>query len=184
MDAPDNLEALLAEAAELLDERQTAEAEDLYRRILELDPENVTALNKLGVCRARQEDPDGAEEMFSMVLENDPKNVAALSNLGNIRYTQKRYDEAITLYKQAIALDPDYGVAHNNLAAAYKKSGNIGEFIASMKRAQRLQINAPPEPRTRSRTAGDGGRRGWGCLGRASTGILIVLGAALLLALT
>ncbi len=160
MSSPQSVEELLPKAEEHLDLGEYQEAEELFGAVLELEPEHTTAINKLGVCRARQDDLAAAEAHFQRVLELDARHVGAISNLGNISYGRGNYDRAIELYEQAISLDPEYAVAHNNLAAAYKKKGKYEKFVHHIKRSQKLAMSAPP-PR-----AGPGRRAG--CLPRGA----------------
>ncbi len=164
----------IEEAQEQLDQGDTAAAEAIYRQILEDDPENAEAWNKLGVCLARQGDMEAAKQCFDEALDIDPKHVAALSNRGNIYFDQGDYDAAVDLYQRAIALDPNYHIAHNNLAAAYKKQGKFGEFVSTMKKAQRLQISGPPDTPSGSDSGGMPPRRR-GCLGMVGMIFLLAL---------
>lgn len=168
------VDSLMAEAQDRLDEGEPAAAEILYRQVIEADPDNVEAWNKLGVSLARQKDMEGARECFEQALSLDSRHVAAISNMGNIHFDQGEYDSAVECYQRAINLDPDYHIAHNNLAAAYKKQGKFGEFVSTMKKAQKLQISVPPEPSSRGES-GPPRRRFGGCLGMGGMIVLTML---------
>lgn len=59
-------------------------AEETFRKILALDPGNVTALTGLGTSRFRQRDLDEAVASFARAFELDPTDPAPIRNLLNV----------------------------------------------------------------------------------------------------
>ena len=55
----------------------------VYKKALELDPENVYALNNIGDAYYKQGKYDLAISAYKKALEMDPENVYMLNNLGN-----------------------------------------------------------------------------------------------------
>ncbi len=76
-----------------------------YQAALRLDPHNVNVHNSLGVCLAKQDDPDGAQHSFQAALQIDPKETMAIYNLGLIQLLKQAPQKALENFKTAYALD-------------------------------------------------------------------------------
>ncbi|AZR74279.1 hypothetical protein BBF96_13230 [Anoxybacter fermentans] len=113
------------------------EAEEYFTQILEEEPDDVAALNKMGVIYIYRKDKEKAREYFERCLELDPEYVPALSNMGNLELEAGNMNRAEMLYRQALRFDPQYGPAHNNLAHILKKTGRVSEAVSHMKKAQK-----------------------------------------------
>ncbi len=109
---PDNTELLYTRAmtAERLDNIDQLEAD--LRRMLELQPEDATALNALGYTLAdRTERFDEAEQYITAAYDLRPNDPAVIDSMGWLRYRQGRPDEALPYLQQAYELFPDQEVA-------------------------------------------------------------------------
>lgn len=135
-----DIEKLRQEADALFRRGNWPQARQLYQVILELDPQNAPAMNRIGATLAEEGNLPAAETYFKRALDLDPTLAPAWSNLGNIHYSRRQWSEAVACYRRAIELDPDYPTAYNNLAAAYKKMGRVADAVAELKKAQRLQL--------------------------------------------
>ena len=65
----------------------------VYKKALELDPENVYALNNLGSLYYIQGKYDLAISAYKKALEMNPKNVYALKGLEKVRETQSKINQ-------------------------------------------------------------------------------------------
>lgn len=117
-----------------------AEAEALYRQVVERFPLRPEGYNKLGTVYANARELDEAEQYFRQALSRDARHVPALTNLGNIYLERGDVDEAIRLYLLALNADSEYAPAHRNLAIAYRRQGRISLFVSHWKRSQRLTV--------------------------------------------
>jgi len=61
----------------LLDKGDDAQAAGVFRKVLDLDPENIIALKSLGEIAQRSDDSAGAREWLTMLLDVDPMNEEA-----------------------------------------------------------------------------------------------------------
>lgn len=59
-------------------------AEQTYRRMLELDPGHVQALNGLGACRYKQQDLDQATTFLARAFDQDPTDPGPIRSLMNM----------------------------------------------------------------------------------------------------
>ena len=94
------------------------EAEQLYKRALELDPELAIALTNLGNIRFRRGDEKGAEELYRRALEVDERQPEAHYNLGYVMLERGDPRGAVAYFEKALAADPRFADAHFNMAMA------------------------------------------------------------------
>jgi tetratricopeptide (TPR) repeat protein len=72
-------------------------AEQTYRRMLELDPGHVQALNGLGTCRYKQQDLDQATTYLARAFDQDPTNPGPIRSMMNMYGDAGRVLGAIAL---------------------------------------------------------------------------------------
>jgi tetratricopeptide (TPR) repeat protein len=99
------------------------EAEQLYKRAIELDPWLAIAYTNLGNIRFRRHDANGAEALYKKALEIDPRQPEAQYNLGYVMLERGQPEVAIPLFHGAIESDPKFSDAYFNLAMAYEQIG-------------------------------------------------------------
>ena len=80
-----------------------AEAESLYRQIIQADPRHADALNNLGVLLLNQGRLDDAVECFRQSVASNPGQADAHSNLGVALKDQGKVADAIRCFHQALA---------------------------------------------------------------------------------
>ena len=91
------------------------QAEELYKKALEIDPKHITTIyNYGGLLKNARHDWDGAEAMYKRALELDPRDVGTLCNYGTLLHdVRKRHDEAEAVYKQALEVGSADALAHS-----------------------------------------------------------------------
>ena len=89
------------------------------------DPNNVIALNNLGLCIAKQSQPDleRSLELMSKALSLSPNNPELLDSLGEVLIIANRHKEAINKLEMAIRQDPKRTTTRKKLVIAYKAVG-------------------------------------------------------------
>lgn len=112
-----------------------AEAEHIYRRVLEDEPENFHALHFLGVIAGQRGRQADAVVLLGQALGHNPKAADAHFNLGNVLKQQGKFEEAISAFNRALALDPQSRDAHTNLGVALMALGQYGDAVAAHHRA-------------------------------------------------
>lgn len=115
-----------------------AEAEKLYRSVLEQVPGDVRALYLLGTLRAQVGDLDQAQSLLSSAVAAAPGNAGAHTNLGNVLRARGKLGEAEAAYRRALELAPDDPVTLSNLGAVIKEMGRSGEAEPFCRRAVAL----------------------------------------------
>jgi tetratricopeptide (TPR) repeat protein len=93
-----------------------AEAEDLYRQVLEQDPDHPDALNLLGVILQDSGRLTESIAVLSRAVTVDPEFSEALANLARAQYGAGDPAAAKCSGQRAIELNPDLAEAHLQLA--------------------------------------------------------------------
>jgi len=132
---------LLQKALELHRAGRLAEAEQVYRQILAVEPNHVDALHLTGLLLAKLGRWDESGECFRQVLRLQPDNGVAHNNLGNVLNEQGRADEAIECFRAALAANPALVEAHNNLGSAFSSRGQLAAAIEHYREAVRIAPN-------------------------------------------
>jgi len=96
------------------------EAETLYKKATELDPQLAIAYTNLGNIRFRRGDESGAEQLYRKALEIDERQPEAHYNLGYVMLERGYASRAVVYFEDAIKADPRFADAHFNLAMAYE----------------------------------------------------------------
>jgi predicted O-linked N-acetylglucosamine transferase (SPINDLY family) len=115
-----------------------AEAETLYRQILQVAPRHADALHFLGVVTAQTGRRELGADLIQQSLQLAPLNAAYHDNLGTVWRELGRLDEAITCARRALELEPDAAETHNNLANALRDAGRLPEALEHYARALSL----------------------------------------------
>jgi protein O-GlcNAc transferase len=119
------------------------EAEQLYRKILDRQPENFKAVHYLGLIAHQAGRNEIAVGLIRQAIALNPNYAEAHSNLGVALRDTGQFDEAIAACRRAIALEPNYAKAHNNLGNALIDKGQLDEAIVACRRAIALEPNLP-----------------------------------------
>jgi len=127
----------------------SAEAE--FRKVLELNPDNASALNYLGYMLAdRGVKLEESSQMIRKALDQEPDNGAFLDSMGWVYYQLGKLDEAEGLLVKAVELTGEDPTVHDHLGDVYFKLGKTKEAISqwqhSVKEFQSgAQADADPE---------------------------------------
>src|SRR5207244_13082936 len=115
------------------------QAEQLYRQILQMDPNQPDALHLFGLIAGQVGRNDLAVEYIGRALRLKPDYAEAHNNLGNALRGQRRLAEAEACFREAVRLRPDFGDAHHSLGAVLKEQGRLEEAEACLREALRLR---------------------------------------------
>jgi predicted O-linked N-acetylglucosamine transferase (SPINDLY family) len=115
-----------------------AEAEQIYRQILERFPERDDAWYLRGILAGQSGRDELAVDYIGRAIRLRPDVAEYHSNLGNALRIVGRTDDAIAACRQAVQLQPDLALAHCHLANALKTKGDLEAAIAEYREAIRL----------------------------------------------
>jgi tetratricopeptide (TPR) repeat protein len=111
------------------------DAEGIYRRILEGDPNNAHALHLLGVLASQVGQNDSAVEYIRRAIAQNPTAAQYQCNLGAALVTAGRIEEAIETYQRALLLQPELPDAYANLGIAQMRLGQFASAVESLETA-------------------------------------------------
>lgn len=130
---------MLNQGIQLFQSGQLDEAERIMRKILKRAPNNLGALQTLGMIAAHKGQSDQAERLLRQCIAFAPDQAAAHINLGNILIGKNKIAAAESSYRRAIELAPRLPAAHYNHGRCLRALGQLDDAIASYRRALTLQ---------------------------------------------
>lgn len=119
-------------------EGNLAEAEQIYQKILAIQPDHADSLHLLGVIAQQMGKYDVGADMIRKAIALEPNTSIFYSNLGIALFKMNRFSEAVDAYRGALQLTPDYPEALNNLGNTLAKVGRYDEAISAIRRAIEL----------------------------------------------
>jgi len=120
---------------------QVQRAEELYRSILQSDPQCSPAWNLLGVLAHQLGRNDLAEQYIRQAIAVNPNDAAFYSNLAEVFRVLGRFEEAAQCCKAALQLQPNHAGALNNLGLALFGQGRFNEALPIYRQALAVDPN-------------------------------------------
>jgi Tfp pilus assembly protein PilF len=114
-------------------------AEQIYRRILEIDPNYPDTLHLLGVMAHQLGKLELAVEYIGRAIAVRGDVADFHNNLGNVLHQEGKLADAIVCFRRAAALNPNLAEVHNNLGNALKDQRQFEAAAACYQRA--LELN-------------------------------------------
>ena len=116
-------------------------AENLYKKILKINPNHFESIFYLGVLLLETNNFNGAKQLFQKAIQIQPNYAPAHNNLGIIFNALEEVQGAIDSYQKAIQIQPNYAHAHNNLGMAFRELGEFEKAISSYQMAIKIKSN-------------------------------------------
>ena len=125
-----DIRVLGRQALALHQQGRPAEAEQLYRRILAINPRVFPALYLLGVLRLEQGDSAEAASLIEKALALNSNDPAAWMHYGLALQGQSRFDDALAAQDRALAIRPDLLPARMGRGGALRALGRNEAALA------------------------------------------------------
>ena len=119
-------------------------AEAALRKAIQIDKNNVDALEKLGKVQVQAGSTDQALALYQQSIKDNPHEVAFYILSGELYEAKKDWDQAKSMYQQALSIAPDHPLASNNLAYVMLQQGGNVDMALSM--AQTARRGMPESP--------------------------------------
>jgi Flp pilus assembly protein TadD len=126
-------------AADLSEKHQFEQAVPVWKKAVELNPDDPRAHNNLGAALVETGHPEDALAEYHRSLELNDQSSQAHNNLGSLMAQQGRMDEAMAEFQKAVELNPDNGRAHCNLGAALSEKGRTEEALDHLRKGVSLE---------------------------------------------
>jgi len=139
-----NLKQVLDLAVRYHTQGRLAEAETLYKRILEKNPYHTDALHLLGVIAHQLGKHEEAVKDISRAIQLNPVSAIYYSNLGMAYDALGKDDEATENFRKALERDFKYDkahLAHYNLGVYFMERGDIDRALEHYNKAIELDKN-------------------------------------------
>jgi tetratricopeptide (TPR) repeat protein len=123
------------------------DAEKEFRRVLEVSPDNASALNYLGYMLAdRNIRVQEALQLIQKAVDQEPTNGAFLDSLGWAYYRLNRLEEAADYLRRSLQRGTKDPTVHDHLGDVYLSQGNLKDAISHWEVAVReWRSNAPSD---------------------------------------
>lgn len=116
-------------------------AANVFRRIVDLSPQDAGGWNMLGRSLLGLNQLDAAEEAFSNSIKFYPGSPVAYNNLGHAYWRQHKYDEAAAQFRKQIIINPDDHYAHSNLGMLLRDQKKCAEAVPELQKGLALSPN-------------------------------------------
>ena len=118
---------------------------ETMKRVIELEPDNASALNYLGYTYADMEtNLDLAEEMVKKALSLKPEDGFITDSLGWVYYKKGLFSKAVTILEKAVELTEFDPVITEHLGDAYRKDNKPKKALEAYKKARSKSTETNP----------------------------------------
>lgn len=112
-----------------------AEAEQAYAKLLEVEPQNVEALNVLALAALRVGSTPRAAELLERAAQAAPQDPTTRHHLGQVYEAAADLPQAAEAYGTAVRLEPAFFVARLHLGNCLERLGEQRAALVQYKRA-------------------------------------------------
>ena len=116
-------------------------AENLYKKILKINPEHFNSIFYLGTLLSQTKRFNLAKPLLEKAIQIEPNYSHAHNNLGIVFQDLGEHQKAISSYEKTIQIEPNYAIAHNNLGNVLSELGEHQKAISSYEKAIQIQPN-------------------------------------------
>ncbi len=117
-----------------------AEAEKLYQRVLQQQPDHVEALHGLGILALQQGQPEAAIAPLQQAVALQPNHAFASIHLAHALRGIQQLEAAIPYYQKALSLNPQRAEVNLDLGNVFLELGQTQQAIATY--AQAIAVNS------------------------------------------
>lgn len=129
---------LMDKGSNYFDKGKYNEAINVYKKALDLEPDNVDAFIKIGLSYRHLEEYDRAIDYYDRVLDIEPDNKTAINNIGYTLECKGQIEDAIEMYKKSLEFDPNYDIPLVNLTNIYFDRKEYEQAIKVFKDALKI----------------------------------------------
>ena len=135
-----NINKAIKSAFENYQARNFQEAENICKKIIKIQSNNINAINLLGIIYYQLKNYDSAIQYTKKLINLTPNNAEAYYILGHSLQAKGRIDQAIVYYQKSLQLNPNFADAYYNLGTIFQDKKNYDEAISCYQKS--LQFNS------------------------------------------
>ncbi len=132
---PADLAPWLKNAAVAESKGEFGAAKELYKKIIDKDPNNAEAHHRLAVIADQQQDPQTADVHYQTALKLNRRDADLLSDMGYSLYLRGKFEESESRLKEALEANPYHRGAQGNLGLVYGRQGKYDLALAAFRQA-------------------------------------------------
>ena len=102
-----------------------ATAEQIYKQVLQIDPENAEANHLMGTLAHQLGRHDLALAFLERAVSFAPQNANFHNMVGVVARETGQHEKSESAYKSALRIDPNFVTASNGLGLLYKEAGDL-----------------------------------------------------------
>lgn len=122
---------------------------ELYKNVLELEPNNLSALNNIGAAYNNAYNYTNAIKYLNKAIEIEPNYAIALANLANSYNLLGDLDRALEYANQAIEKNPNIDWSYSVKGNIFTKQGKLNDAEKTLGLAININPNSPEVYNTR-----------------------------------
>jgi tetratricopeptide (TPR) repeat protein len=125
--------------------KKFAQSEAEFKKVIDLNPKNASALNYLGYMLAdRNVRLQEAHGLIARALDLEPQNGAFLDSMGWVYFRMGKLSEAETYLLRALEKSVHDPAIHDHLGDVYAKQGKLKDAIAQWERSRKAWESSSP----------------------------------------
>jgi len=136
-----SIEVEFTKALEYHRSGQLKKAQEIYNKILEINPDHGDSLHCLGVIETQVGNNDTAVRLIGRAIEINSTEPIYYNNIGNAFKAQGNLKQALSSYQKALLLKPDFAEALVSMGSVYIEFGWFEEAISCFQKAMRFKQN-------------------------------------------
>ena len=118
------------------------EAENHFRRAVELNPSYSTAHHWFALALAAMGKPDESVEQINLAMQLEPKSAVIHSAAGLVYYYARRYQEGLEMCRKSLEIDAGFVPAHKTMRVINEAAGNYAEAKEAYSKERNFAGNA------------------------------------------
>lgn len=114
---------------------QLIDAEEAYKRTLDMQPNHSESLHLLGMIAYQTGSYENAAGWISSAIQSNPKNPVYYASLGDVLKFQGQLPQAIVCYQKALEMDPAFDEIYFKLGIAHHDQNDLNAAISYYRKA-------------------------------------------------
>ena len=138
------ISSAIEKSEKFLSEDSPQNAEIILNQLLKINPDNLKAMQLLGMSQYKQEKYKEAKDTFKTALKAEPNNAENHNNIGLCYSDLRKFNKAIKHAKKSISLNPSEQVYKKSLARHYRGNEELEKSLSILEQLLK-ENNRDPE---------------------------------------